>query len=126
GPQELRLSLGGPQDSSVPVDAAQLSDRGSADGSIELPKDLALGDWTLRATAGRASGAAALAIQEYRKPEFRVEVTPDRAIYVNGDEVRFRVAATYFFGAPVFGATVRYNLFETRLSSREPADFEDE
>ena len=35
---------------------------------------------------------------------------------MNGDEVRFRIAATYFFGAPVFGAAVRYNLFESRLA----------
>ncbi len=111
----VALSLSGPDGASLDVTSAPLNARGSADGSIELPQELPLGDWTLSATAGRSSTNAAVAVQQYRKPEFSIEVTPDRAVYVNGDEVRFRIAASYFFGAPVFGATVRYNLFETRL-----------
>ena len=45
-------------------------------------------------------------MQQYRKPEYRVDVTPDQPVYVNGDEVRFREAANYFFGAAVVGAGV--------------------
>ena len=63
--------------------------------------------------------------EEYRKPEYRVEVKPDREVYVNGDEVRFALAADYFFGAPVVGAAVRWTLFETRLRD-EREWYEDE
>jgi hypothetical protein len=116
----LALSLSGPEGATIATPAGlRLGERGSADGNLVLPADAALGDWTLSATAGRAAGSATVAVQEYRKPEFRVEVTPDREVYVNGDEVRFQVAAAYFFGAPVFGARVRYNLFESRLSGGE-------
>ncbi len=111
------LSLAGPDGASVAVPGAKLSAHGSADGAIVLPQDLSLGDWQLTARAGSAIGSATIAIQEYRKPEYRVEVSPDRDVYVNGDEVRFKIAAAYFFGAPVFGATVRYNLFESRLQA---------
>ena len=111
------VTLSGPDGATLDVPAVKLSERGSADGAVTLPAELALGEWTLGATVGRAHGAATVAVQEYRKPEFRVEVTPDRETYVNGDEVRFRVAATYFFGAPVFGALVRYNLFESRIET---------
>ncbi len=114
-PGDVKLVFTGPDGSSLERPAAKLSAGGSADGAIALPAEPALGDWTLSASAGRASGTAVVAVQEYRKPEFKVEVAPDREIYVNGDEVRFKVAATYFFGAPVFGALVRYNLFESRL-----------
>ena len=55
-------------------------------------------------------------VLRYRKPEYKVAVTPDREVALNGDETRFQVAADYFFGAPVAGATVRYTLFESRLS----------
>ena len=115
GAATVSLSLSGPDGASIPITAATLSAHGSADGSVELPEELPLGDWSLNGSTGNALASAAVAIQEYRKPEFSIEVTPDRAVYVNGDEVRFRIAASYFFGAPVFGATVRYNLFETRL-----------
>src|SRR5439155_10910483 len=76
-------SLQGPDGSVIPADPARLSPRGSADGSIGLPKEMALGDWTLRASVGGAQSTAVLAVQEYRKPEFGVEVTPDREVYVN-------------------------------------------
>jgi hypothetical protein len=119
-PGPLGVTLTGPEGASLEVPpGARLSARGSADGTIQLPDDLTLGDWTLAATAGRAAGSAVFAVQAYRKPEFQAEVTPDREVYVNGDEVRFRVAASYFFGAPVFGAVVRYNLFESRLRTED-------
>jgi uncharacterized protein YfaS (alpha-2-macroglobulin family) len=118
------LSLDGPDGAMLPLDVARLSPRGSAEGSIELPRDLPLGEWALHARAGTAAATAGFAVEEYRKPEFRVEVTPDREVYVNGDEVRFVVAASYFFGAPVFGAAVRYNLFESRL--RDPDEWGEE
>jgi alpha-2-macroglobulin len=122
----IALAFAGPDGATIEVPPAHLGARGSADGAVTLPYEVALGDWTLTVTSGSTSGTAAVSIQEYRKPEFSVEVTPDRDVYVNGDEVRFRVAASYFFGAPVFGATVRYNLFESRLDRGEGGDFEDE
>ena len=113
GPVSLRLS--GPDGATIEAGGAALSASGAADGSIVIPADVPLGDWSLSATAGRASGNATVTIQQYRKPEYKVDVAPDREVYVNGDEVRFALAATYFFGAPVVGASVRWTLFETRL-----------
>jgi alpha-2-macroglobulin len=121
----VQLTMSGPEGASVDVPNALLSAHGSADGAIEIPPDLPLGDYVLRATAGRAVGAATFAIEAYRKPEFAVEVTPDREVVTSGDELRFQIGARYFFGAPVFGALVRYNLFETRLARDERA-LEDE
>src|SRR5439155_9457521 len=74
------VSLQGRDGSVIRADPAYLSPRGSADGSIRLPKERTLGDWTLRASAGAAQSTAVLAVQEYRKPEFSVEVTPDREV----------------------------------------------
>jgi alpha-2-macroglobulin len=119
------LTLNGPDGSTIDVPSAPISARGSADGSVTLPAELARGDWTLSASIGASRASATVAVQDYRKPEFRVEVTPDREVYVSGDEVRFVVAATYFFGAPVFGASLRYNLFESRLRSSDGEDDED-
>ena len=111
--------LEAPDGTTFSGDAARLSPRGSSDGTIALPQEAPLGNWTLRATVAGATATAIVAVEDYRKPEFEVEVTPDRPVYVNGDEVRFRIAASYFFGAPVFGATVRYNLFEARIDARD-------
>lgn len=124
-PADVTLQLTGPDGSTLDVGSTRLSASGAADGQVELPADIALGDWTLTASAGRANGAATVAVQHYRKPEYKVEVSPDRAVYVNGDEVRFRIAANYFFGAPVVGAQVRWTLFESRLRDAEAEVSED-
>jgi hypothetical protein len=116
-PDRTSVSVGvnGPDGSTVEAPDATLSAHGSADGSFEIPKDAPLGDWTLSAAAGGLHAGATFAVQEYRKPEYQVDVTPERDVVVSGDEVRFRIAADYFFGAPVQGARVRYTLFESRL-----------
>lgn len=118
----VKLELHGPDEGAIEMPAVTLSATGAADGSIEIPAEVPLGDWTLTATAGRATGSAPVAIEAYRKPEYKVEVTPDREVYVNGDEVRFALVANYFFGAPVVGATVRWTLFETRLRAADEWD----
>ena len=115
---QVQLTLRGP-DQEVSVPTVTLSASGAASGDIDLPADAPLGEWSLSAASGRAAGTASFGVQDYRKPEFKVEVTPDRKVALNGDDVRFKVAASYFFGAPVVGATVRYTLFESRLG-REP------
>ncbi len=117
------IALIGPDGSSRAVTSTPISSSGTSDSSFVIPSDAPLGDWRVSATVGRASSGATFGVQEYRKPEFRIEVKPDRQVYVNGDEIRFVVAANYFFGAPVFGAVVRYNLFESRLDG---APFVDE
>jgi hypothetical protein len=119
------LKLAGPDGSELDVTGKTLSASGAADGSVTIPADAPLGDYTLSADAGNAHGSATLAVQQYRKPEYKVDVTSDQPVYVNGDEVRFRVAANYFFGAAVVGATVRYTLFETRLHPEELRAAED-
>ncbi|HTM01308.1 MAG TPA: carboxypeptidase regulatory-like domain-containing protein, partial [Candidatus Omnitrophota bacterium] len=122
---KAQMAVIGPDGASRAVASDSLSSSGSADGSFVVPADAPLGDWRVAATVGAATAGAGFAVQEYRKPEFRVEVTPDREVYLNGDEIRFIASARYFFGAPVFGAVVRYNLFETRLSEA-PAEEEGE
>ncbi len=125
---DVTLSLTGPDDASIEVPGATLSASGAADGTVTVPADAPLGDWTLQASWGQASTSAPVAIEQYRKPEYQVKVTPEREVVVNGDEVRFHVAANYFFGAPVVGATVRYTLFESRIRGEslwEDESFED-
>jgi len=119
------VALGGPDGASVAIPAATISAHGTFDGAAVIPAGAPLGDWSLSATAGRARATASVRVQEYRKPEFSVEAEPDRPTSVNGDEVRFRVAATYFFGSPVFGGDVRYTLFESRIANRDEASDEE-
>src|SRR5690606_20929459 len=52
-------------------------------------------------------------VAAYRKPEYSVEVTPARERYLLGEEVEMTVGAKFYFGAPVAGAKVKYEVFRS-------------
>jgi uncharacterized protein YfaS (alpha-2-macroglobulin family) len=84
------------------------------------------GDFTLSATAplgyysvGIRSGENYLGntgfhVEEYRKPEYEVRVTPQAARVLQGDTVRATINARYYFGEPVPGAKVKYVVHRSR------------
>ncbi len=49
-------------------------------------------------------GGTGFYVLAYRKPEYKVEVTPEKEDYFGGDTLRFKVKGSYFFGAPMDGA----------------------
>jgi tetratricopeptide (TPR) repeat protein len=52
-------------------------------------------------------------VEEYKKPEFKVEVKPSASLARLGEEVTARVEARYYFGAPVSGANVKYTVYRS-------------
>lgn len=46
-------------------------------------------------------------LEEYKKPEYKVEVAFEKGSYFNGDQVKGTVKAGYYFGQPVAGGTVK-------------------
>lgn len=66
----------------------------------------------------RQLGMGAFQVEEYRKPEFKVTVdVPDTPIKL-GETIQAKVTATYFFGAPVTEATVKYKVNRLAKNSR--------
>ncbi|MBS1716121.1 MAG: hypothetical protein JSS72_00135 [Armatimonadetes bacterium] len=53
-------------------------------------------------------------IAAYRKPEFKVEVVPDKQPRYRGDDITGVVQARYYFGAPLPGAKVMINVSRHR------------
>jgi|GEM_PF-2535415 len=56
-------------------------------------------------------------VAEYRAPEFKVDLATMKPWALSGQALPIDVAASYFFGAPLSGATARWSL------SRRPFDF---
>jgi hypothetical protein len=96
---------------------ATLDDWGTADNKFVLPKDVNLG--VLEIMAGPAENnlysRGTFYVEQYRKPEFTINITPSKDYFINGDTAEFKVEAKYFFGAPLKGALVKYRFYETRL-----------
>ncbi len=79
---------------------------GTVDTEVTLPAGAALGTYTVEVLSGELKGSGAFEVQEYRKPEFEVSVTPGVTLARQGQTVEVTVNARYYFGQPVRRADV--------------------
>lgn len=94
------------------VDRAQLTSNtiGSVAGQFDIPSEGMLGAYSIVLRNGNDTAYQTLTVQEYRKPEFKVDVSASHRHYLAGEEISFDVDAQYYFGAPVQQAAVRYQV----------------
>ncbi len=93
-----------------------LSEFGSFHGSFPLEKQAKLGTYTIIASLegnDRFSKYAIFHVLAYRKPEYRVDVTPEREHYTTGETIKADVSGSYYFGAPMSNADVTWNVVST-------------
>ncbi|MGH9385452.1 MAG: MG2 domain-containing protein, partial [Vicinamibacterales bacterium] len=81
---------------------------GAVHAEFLVPATAALGIYQLRIQSGEAQASSGFEVQEYRKPEFDVIVTPATRFALQGSEAVVAVQARYYFGQPVANAQVRY------------------
>ena len=81
---------------------------GAVQASFPVPSTAALGNYTIRIQSGDAQGSGGFEVQEYRKPEFEVIVTPASRFVVQGREAVVDVQARYYFGQPVANGQLRW------------------
>lgn len=92
---------------------------GSVSGSFPLPNGAPLGEYTVSVSVPSASGSVNDAggnrfrVEEYKKPEYEVKVTPSTMQARFGDKVTATVSATLYSGPPVAGAKVSYKVFRS-------------
>lgn len=113
--EDVRLFLRRPDGEQLSLGTRTTSAYGTVNGSYSLNPGADLGNYVLelQAEAGGSWSYVAsvpFSVEAYRKPEFKVEITPARESYVRGQEVQAEIAADYFFGAPVADAQVSYRV----------------
>jgi uncharacterized protein YfaS (alpha-2-macroglobulin family) len=90
----------------------------SANGTIRddltLAAGASLGNYSIEVKAGDAFMSGNFEVQEYKKPEYEVRVTPSKPRVLEGETVQATVEARYFFGEPVSGAKVKYAVYRER------------
>lgn len=80
-----------------------VSDSGAIHGEFRLNRALMPGGIRLEVAYRGESSDHWIPVAEYRKPEFRITVRPERDAYIRGDRARVRVEVRYFSGEPVPG-----------------------
>lgn len=103
--------------------SVRMGPRGAFNDSFTLPTGADLGDWNIRVEAlperklpiALVYGEAPFRIEEYKKPEFAVTVTPDKEQVRVGETMKMTIAGQYFFGGPVAHAKVHYRVMRSPL-----------
>ena len=81
---------------------------GTVAGSFDIPREGALGGYTVRLVKGDEYYAVeSFQVAEYRKPEFKATSTFSQKRYLSGEKINFKLATEYYFGAKVPGAQVQ-------------------
>jgi uncharacterized protein YfaS (alpha-2-macroglobulin family) len=94
---------------------------GELSGDFELPRDAALGYYTVSVsdpTAGADNENTGIAcgfhVEDYRKPEYRVQVSSAQKRVLQGATMAVTIDSRYFFGEPVANAKVKYRVYHER------------
>ncbi len=100
-----------------------LDEWGTANGSVQIPPDFDLGYFRISAGFSEKDlyGNGSFYIEQYRKPEFKIDIIPSKEYFINGDQAEFKVEAKYFFGAPLNGALVKYTFYERKIEDIDPS-----
>ncbi len=87
---------------------------GSIHDDLALGPAAPLGAYMVEVTSGGENFgymAGNFEVQDYKKPEYEVRVTPAKVRVLQGETVQAVIDAQYFFGEPVSGAKVKYRVY---------------
>lgn len=92
-----------------------LSEYGTVDGTFDLAPDASVGEYYLKIRLSGESKEndwetqAWFNVQEFRKPEYTLDIDSEKDVYIAGDKMYFKVKGEYFSGEPLAGGTVKYS-----------------
>src|SRR5579872_715270 len=130
--EQVSVAVEDPNNKQVFQTIAVISSFGTIHGDFALAADAALGYYsiTIHSANGPQYGMnGGFNVEEYKKPEYEVRVTPDKPRVLQGDSITATIEAKYYFGEPVAGANVKYVVHRTQswsyLFGEEDSDFGD-
>jgi alpha-2-macroglobulin len=109
--EQVQVLIEDPDSKSVFQSALPISSFGTIHGDLNLSATAALGYYSISVN-GRGGQRYAINggfyVEEYKKPEYEVKVTPSAPRVLQGDFIEATLEAKYYFGEPVAGADVKY------------------
>ncbi len=117
--QKFKIRVTNPQSETAFEQTYTADAYGGFDGTFTLPPDAALGQYVLRLIDNNAIyGGVAFRVEEYKKPEFEVQVEAPKVPVRLGDKATASIIANYYFGGPVTEAHVHYKVTRNTHTAR--------
>ena len=91
-----------------------LSSFGTAHGEYKIPASAPLGYYSLQYHVDEDYHSGGFQVEEYKKPEYEVKVTPAARRLLQGQDISALIDARYYFGEPVANAKVTYVVHQSR------------
>jgi uncharacterized protein YfaS (alpha-2-macroglobulin family) len=108
GNKEVEVTIQDPAQNTLLKQKFTLTAFGSFHGKFDVPTSAALGTYWISVKVDRATVNGQFDVEEYRKPEYFVKVTPEKPRVLQGDTIKATIEARYYFGEPVANAKVKY------------------
>lgn len=109
--EQVQVLIEDPDSKPVFQSTLPVSSFGTVHGDLELSTSAALGYYSITVN-GRGGQRFAVNggfyVEEYKKPEYEVKVTPTAQRVLQGDFIEATIEARYYFGEPVANADVKY------------------
>lgn len=104
---------------------------GTFHGQFSIPEEGKTGAYSVKLTYSSTGKTAYeyFEVDQYRKPEYKIEIKPSVPRITAGTKATATLSATYFFGGPVANAKVKYNIYaspdwSTRYRLQPRPDYE--
>jgi hypothetical protein len=110
-PQSVHVTIVDDQDKAHFDRSLAVNPAGYVAGDFDLPKDAPLGYYTVRVGDGDDAVSGDFHVEEYRKPEYRVQVTAAKRRVLEGNPMQVTIDSRYFFGEPVANGKVKYRIY---------------
>lgn len=114
-PMKAQLTIRDPEGNQVEQKMLDITGFGTVSGDFTMPAKPVLGSYSLHiALTPEAElsqydeAMTSFSVLSYRKPDFRLELTPKVADAFDGDTVEADVEANYFFGAPLGNVNINW------------------
>jgi len=108
---KFSVSVKSPKNKEVYSGELTTNEFGSLSESFLLDGEADLGYYSILFTKDGMSYHGSFTVEEYKKPEYKVNVVTDRNQYANGDKIAATVSADYYFGSPVKEASVQISIY---------------
>ncbi len=115
-PMEVPVEILDARGNSVYTARLKTNAQGSFWADYDLDEEGELGSYELRAFPELGQSNVYFDVEEYRKPEFKVEIQGDKSFYYGGEKIHFQIDTQYYFGAPV-EAKLEYTVYRSQVFS---------
>jgi uncharacterized protein YfaS (alpha-2-macroglobulin family) len=124
--RRFTVRIDNPQNEQIYSQTLTADAYGGIEGELKLATDAALGVYRISHGPGSVYGGQNFRVEEYKKPEFEVDIEAPSEPVMLGEKIAVTIKAAYYFGSPVTEATVSYKVLRSEQDSRwYPASYWD-